>query len=141
MDVVVAQGLLAETFLLKLSLASRGTVTRVARHNAMKNEMQKKIDRKAKILTMISMEVHRNLHAFSYIATSNNRHRNQAIALSRINAMQGEPATNRDVWRWAEDYQTDVSEEEGSESTEPEEEAPFVGPVWEDPTAGEIFQL
>ena len=41
MDVVVAQGLLAETCLLKLSTASRGTVTQAARHKAMKLRMTK----------------------------------------------------------------------------------------------------
>ena len=51
MDVVVAQGLLENTCLLKLSTASRHTVTRAARHNAMKNQMEtkkKEVDRQLK---------------------------------------------------------------------------------------------
>ena len=40
MDIVAAQGLLAETCLLKLSTASRDTVTRAVRHNAKKGLMR-----------------------------------------------------------------------------------------------------
>jgi hypothetical protein len=46
MDIVAAQGLLAETCLLQLSTASRGTLTGAARHKAKKGLMAQRLEKR-----------------------------------------------------------------------------------------------
>jgi len=137
MDVVALQGFLDDKSLLQLSTAGSRTVTRPARHHAMKRQMQLKMNQKGAREEFIISELNRSVEAFSFMVTCNNPRLNQEIALSRITTMRGRPVINLEVWRWANAYRDFLGVEPWPE---PEEMAPD-DPPYVDPTGGEIFQL
>jgi hypothetical protein len=128
MDIVALRGVFDDKSLLQLSATGSRSVTRPARHNAMKRQMQIRMaierlkragNEETRILT--AMEFQRNLLAFSSIATSTPVGRAQMTALNRVTAMNGGPVAPRQVWQWANDFR-DPDLEEGAGEEESEEE-------------------